>query len=448
MTRVLFLTGTCLALVAAAACATSDDLDTEVNPTPDPDSGATLIGDASASDAAPDVTPERSVCSPAGWCPTALPAADLSLKDIWPLAGRAFAVAESATSGVKALEWTESNGKWSYIDDSTQNEWGRGAYVGKVYAPNENEVYYTVHPRTVYRGKRATTSSPWEWTRQALENPLPPYPPGPSYAPEHYSGRPMDPVSSIARVSLGVFGTSADDVYAWFGNTIYRLADDGAWTVDYVVDDLDRADEQVVFLGAAGTGPNDVWFVGGRTGGPYDHRTCALAIHKTATGYRRAIDAVRDDATSCSARPETVLPEGKTSGWLSDVRALSANTVVALKAAYDLTRITQSGDSYSTMTSTVPRLGNPTARQGGVGYLTLSAGPNEPVWMGTYSLVVRGDDVWVDGGSYAISSISLNGGVVSSTAPTGDMPIHQMRSSSSSDVWLVGDYNALHKTTP
>ena len=455
MKRVLFLSSTCLALAAAAACATSEGAGTQPEPASDSDAGPTVLPDASELDASADAPPTAPSCSSAGWCPTDLPDVDLSLKDIWPLDGRAFAVAESPTSGVKVLEWTGSDGKWSYIDDSTQNEWGRGAYAGKIFAPNENEVYYTVAPRTVYHGTRNTNGAPpdkpWSWTRQALEDRLPAYPPGPSYAPEHYLGRPLDPVSSNIRVSFGVFGTNADDIHAWFGNTIYRLTRDDAgtptWTVDYIADDLDRTDEQIVFLGATGTGPDDVWFAGGRTGGPYDYRTCAILVHKTATGYHRVLDAVRDDATSCSPRPDTAMLDG-TAGWLSDVRSVAANTVVGLKAAFDLARITLEGGSYSTITTTVPILGNPTARQGRAGYLSFSAGPNQPIWLGAYSLVVRGEDVWTDGGTYAISSISLNGGVLSSTAPTGDMPVYQLRSSSMGDVWLAGDHHALHKTTP
>lgn len=459
--RAFFLTGTSLAFACVvatgatgatvAACATAEDAAPEPNPDADsssvPDSGTISPQDASDGEASAPIPPGP-LCSAAGWCDTVLPDVDLSLKDIWPVAGRAFAVAESATRGVKVLEWTKSDGKWSYIDDGTQNQLGLGNYAGNVFAPNENEVYYTVAPRTVYHGKRndPQASQPWSWTHQQLENRLPTHAPPAFGAPEHYLGRPMDPASYVVRVSLGVFGTSTGDVYAWFGNTIYHSKndDEGAptWSVDYVADDRDNDDELLVFLGATGTGGDDVWFVGGRGGAPYVSGSCAIAVHKTATGYHRVLDGVADRA-GCTARPdapETQVLAGA-AGWLSEVRTISANRVVGFKGANELVRITGENESCSTESSTVPFLSNPFISPY---YLTFSVGPGEPVWLGGKSLLVQGlleNDAGADGGSYAISTLSLNGSAINT-------PVYRIRSSSSNDVWLVGDYHALHKTTP
>ncbi len=58
-----------------------------------------------------------------------------------------------------------------YIDDGTQNERGFGTYAGRVWAPNENEVYYGIGPGYVYHGKRPVApATAWSWTRQQLKD--------------------------------------------------------------------------------------------------------------------------------------------------------------------------------------------------------------------------------------------------------------------------------------
>jgi hypothetical protein len=299
----------------------------------------------------------------------------------------------------------------------------------------------------VYHGKRSTESppppNPWSWTRQDLENRIPNYPVN-SFNPDHYTGRPIDTASGELLVSLGVFGTSADDVYAWYGNAIYRATKDEAgdptWDVAYVADDLDRPDEQLFFLSAAGTGPDSVWFSGGRGGGVYDSKVCAIVVRKTTAGFRRVVDGVGAPyPTFCGPRDGTILLEGAL-GWLTQIRTDSPNSIIGLKGALDIAHVSVAGDTYSAVMSTPPTLTSTASKQ--ILFLSLSAGPNEPLWLGGYSMVVQGKgDLWNDGGAYAISTLSLNGSFI-------NMPVYQIRSTSDSDIWAVGERYALHKTTP
>ena len=451
MKRLLFFSCLAVAPAVAAACASSEDDPGVVEPAPDSGSSIPAEGDAAvpekdaeagADDAAIDAGP---MCSPAGWCATQLPDSDLTLRDVWTFPGHAFAVATSPTLGVKVLEWSDATAAWKYIDDNTQNESGRGQYVGKLYAPSADELYFTVAPRTVFRGKRS--GGTWSWTHWQLENRIPVYAAPTFQYPDHYKGLPRHSPSNMDYPALGVFGTSANDVYAWFGNAIYKLSSDDAglpsWNVEHVADDLDRPDEHLFFNAATGTGPDDLWFAGGRAGNPTDTRTCAIVVHKTAAGYRRVADAVGvapgfpptiPPKPPCGARAGTILLEG-TTGWVTDIAVESPGSVVALKAAYSLVRIDRQGDVYS---GSVLALPTTVASRPVVSMWTT---PGEPIWLGGESVVARGDDVWSDGGTFSISTISLNGAWLDTT-------VFRIRGSSNSDRWAVGARYALHKTTP
>jgi len=111
-----------LAAAALMACVASGD-DVQPGPghpeedtsPPDGDATAPLLDAASE----PDASIEGPRCSEAGWCTTTLPDVDLLMKDIWAFPGRAVVVAESPTLGVKILEWTDIDARWTYIDDGT-----------------------------------------------------------------------------------------------------------------------------------------------------------------------------------------------------------------------------------------------------------------------------------------------------------------------------------------
>ncbi|MDF2696550.1 MAG: hypothetical protein K0S65_4933, partial [Labilithrix sp.] len=266
--RVLLAYAT-VTLAALVACATSDEEGASLEPGLD---GGTTVPDA-ASPEQLDATPARdasapvwSACNDHGWCETELPDPNLTFVDVWPFLDRAFAVAQSDTLGTKVLEWTEATQAWSYVDDNSQNAYASGQYAGKMYVPSENELYFTTAPGIVYHGTRESVSTPFTWESTRL-----PYD-GPAYA-DRDPGRAWSvelPGVTVTRYApaLGVTGTSASDVYAWYGNRIFRRAsEDGgppAWVSEFVTDDpSSTANESFYIFGAAPASSDEIWFVGG-----------------------------------------------------------------------------------------------------------------------------------------------------------------------------------------
>jgi hypothetical protein len=418
-----------VALAAGVACASSED---EAAPPPPPDTG-TVLPDADVTEAAvddpapPDASADGPMCSPAGWCATSLPDVDLVLKDVWPYATRAFAVAESVTLGVKVLEWEDAAGAWKYIDDGTQNEPGFGPYVGKMWSPNENEIYYTVAPGTVYRGTRVATA--WSWTRYALPDN------SPKDDPTHDHGHPSYGWFPIkAYPAMGVWGTSSDDVYAWYTNTVFHwMKDDAglsAWIPEYIADDTEQSFEHLFFLAAAGTNRDDVWFVGARDAYP-SGGTCVVMVRRTPDGYRRIADGTT--SFQCEERPG-FLKVGDFDGWLTDVQSAGDGELVGLKSGSNVLRLSVDADSYTVALSEVPI----NVIKSDV--VSLWSAPDRELWLTGSNLVARGSDV-VDGGTYRVSTISLSG------APL-NRPMYRVRGTSSTNLWSVGARYALHKTTP
>ncbi len=417
-----------LAMAALVACAASGDnaqpapTHPEEHPTPVPDDG----GAAPQADAEPDASVEAPRCSEAGWCTTALPDVDLLMKDIWVLPSRAVAVAESPTLGVKVLEWTDAASGWSYIDDGTQNESGLGRFVGKIWMPDENEVYYAVSPGYIFHGTR-TPQATWSWTADRLANSAIDANDGnPTYSKR--SGSPPVP-------SLGVWGTGRDDVYAWFKDTIYhRESVDGAppeWLPEYTASDSDfPGSEKLLFFGAAGASADDIWFAGARA---RSFAGCALLVRKHSSVYERVADgALASDFGACAARPGAMLIRGA-EGWLTDIQAFAPGDVVALKGARDVVRIGAEGDAYSVNITPIPT----TASTSGLNSLTTIA---DDLWLGGNGLVVQGSNIW-DGGTFRPSTIWRDGTPITT-------PIWQVRGSSNTNLWAIGVRNALHKTTP
>ena len=418
-----------LAAAAAAACARAGD---EGTSEPNGDGGVTAAppvteGGTNEVDAGPEASVvEEPRCSAAGWCITDLPDWDLALKDIWPLAGHAFAIAESPTLGVKVLEWSDADAKWTYIDDGTQNEEGRGLWVGGLWAPNENDVYFTVSPNHVFHGTRTAPGAPWSWVHHAVPlgnttgdaNPL-------------YWKTPGERIPAF-----GVWGTGADDVYAWYRDTIYHWSsvDGGApeWTPEYVADDKDIASEQLNFFAAAGTGTDDVWFSGARS---QINAACALLVHKVGGSYERIADGtVPGINRACAERPGSLLIGG-TEGWLTDLQAVSATELVGLKGARDAVRLTVDGGGYSVAVATVPTTLTPS----GLNSLWTTAAGDE-LWLAGAGLLVRSKKDG-DGDAFEISTTSLNGAPIA-------RPLYQVRGTSNTNLWAIGVRYALHKTTP
>ncbi len=434
----------CASLAAAAACASSSE-DGEAAPV---DHGpSTVLADAAtsdvATDAGPDAEPELPRCSAAGWCTTSLPDSDLIMKDIWPLKTHAFAVAESATLGVKVLEWDEVADEWNYIDDDTQNEIGSGKYVGSIWAPNQDEVYYAVEPGIIYRGKRPVPpATEWSWTRQRLPDNS--HKGDASHDPAHDHGYPFYQELKSNYPALGVWGTGSDDVYAWYSNTIFRWkSEDGgapAWVAEYVAADEEAYDEHLIILSAGGR-RGDVWFSGARDRG-YGYN-CALAVRKTSESYQRIADGIVhkfDVFNPCTERTG-YLNIGGASGWLTDIQAAGTDRVVALKGPRDVTQISFEGGGYAIRSSTASN-GPPSEvyYKAPVSFYSLWWAP-ENVWLSGWGLVVRGNSLVGDDSSYEVSTISLTG------APL-NRPMYRIRGTESTNLWAIGVRYALHKTTP
>jgi len=421
------------ALAAAVACAASGDDDGATPPKPDP--GVTVPPDSGTSDVSTrDVDPEsRVVCSEAGWCATPLPDADLIFKDVWPLSGRAFAIAESPTLGIRILEWEDAAAQWKYIDDNSQNESGRATWAGHIWAADENDVYFGAAPATIYHGKRPVPpATTWTWTHQTLEDH------SPDVNPEHDHGYPTFPVLETGYPALGAWGVGGD-LYAWYANTIYRWKNDDAgtpaWIAEHIIDDVDVPDEHLFFVGAAGTTLDDVWFVGVRDGALAGGGACPIIVRKTAAdGYRRIADGITS-FFGCDERPGfTWIAGGKAArGWLTDLQALPGNRFVGRKGAGAIAQIVALDDGYEVSYSVVPF--ELMARD----LYSLYTPADGQIWMSGWGLVVRGDDVW-DGGTFGLSTITLNGPI--------NRPMYRVRGTSNTNLWAVGVRYALHKTTP
>jgi hypothetical protein len=463
---------TLVGLSGLVACATADGEDAPLAPVVK-DAGATSVSEAEAPTEVGATVKDGgarplSSCNEVGWCATELPDDDLVLKDIWPLEERAFAIAESDNLGTKLLEWVESTGSWAYVDDNTQNTYDAGQYAGKVWAPSENEVYYSTAPGLIYHGKRANPSSPFSWdsTRLAYE--------GPDLGPDYDPGRAwhLRSASKEYAPSVGVWGTSADDVYAWYGNRIFRRqsvdAGPPVWVAEHVMDDGTTPQERFYIFGAASSSSHEVWFVGSH--GAYDPTNgltaCTTLIRRTPDGYAPVMD---HSFTSGSCQPKAgslsitvkfefpgygtfVLPV-PTTGWATSVSSSRPGTAVVLVDNVRFVYV-DTGEGlarYNDLTVEAPRFGRDPDLQ--------SVWINgDHTWFSGWGLVLDGEnkpEAWVEssglktpedlsnsgkdgGATYSISTTALNGGPL-------DRLLYQIRGTSNDNLWAVGSRYALHK---
>lgn len=372
---------------------------------------------ASSIDSSVDAAVEIPNCSPAGWCETALPDVDLRVVDVWPFENHTLAVAVSETLGTKVLEWTEADAQWRYIDDTTQNDSEMGAYVGSMWAPSEEELYFTVAPGYVYHGtKAAPPAADWTWTRTALPN---------VGASKNYG-------TPIKYPPLGVWGTNSSNVYAWLENTIFHWTRDDAgtqsWVTEYVADDAQPPYERLFFTAAGGPNADDVWFVGSRF---TNFAECPLVVRKTTAGYERIADG---SLATYACEQNGPLMIGGAEGGLSDLQT-AAGKLVALKGGRTPVRFSFDGDGYlAEVATTLPAsLG----LEDGEKLLSMWADANT-AWL-SGGFVVHGIDVWSNG-TYEISTLARNGAPIVRA-------FWQVRGSSNTNLWAVGDFHALHKTT-
>jgi len=421
------------ALQAAAACAGSTD---NASPAPKPDVDDTTLADA-ATDAVPadggtDSSLDGSMCSPAGWCPTTLPNPDFLVQDIWPFEDRAFAVGISPTVGVKVMEWTADAKSWSYIDDDTQNAVGFGSYIGSLWAPNENELYFTVEPRYVYHGTRGPGAE-WTWTRQQL-------PDNGSTRPASAGGNPSlyfpGQLSGVKYPALGVFGTGVSDVYAWFTNTIFHWKDDGSgaptWVAEYSVEEPTSLDDSTFILSAGASPSGEMWFAGATNW--YSNGGCAIVIQKSASGYTRIADGtvIHSGAPAeCATKPGYLALRG----LIADLQFTPSGRIFGLNWTGGIVEFLPGATDHdwSFRASKPAFVGISNA------YLSMWAPSDAEHWLAGDGVVVQGSNVLNGGESWEISSIAQNGAPVRSL-------FYRIRGTSTSNIWAVGNHYALHKT--
>ena len=369
---------------------------------------------------------------------------------------------------MKTLEWDATNG-WRYIDDNTQNAYGFDSYAGTLWAPSDNELYYGVAQGFIYHGTRATPSSPWSWERSRLDD----HGQGPpALARSHLEFRKWADSEPANTGAVGVWGASSGDVYAWYANALYhREVDDeglASWNLEHVVDDPSTPNDALYILSAAGSGPQDIWLSGARAS-LINGRVfvCPIVVHKTPSGYSRMVDhTVRwstQPAETCSTKAgyKTLVVRlslfGMTfeipstlSGYLPRLTSTGVNAAAGVQDSFLV--FMRDADTWTGTMNTVAftpvhyHVDVPTN-------LSSLWVDGDRTWLSGWGAVLTTQtayDQWsagvgiaasADAGGYELSSIALDGITI-------DVPIHQIRGTSNTNLWAVGKRYALHKTTP
>ncbi len=466
-------------LAALVACAAADGEAESVAPALD---GGAAIPEAASPVEADAAAPTRdaslptwSACNDDGWCETDLPDPDLTLFDVWPFEHRAFAVAQSETLGTKLLEWTEATAKWSYVDDNSHNAYGQGQYTGKMFAPSENEVYFITAPGIVVHGKRGNPQAAFTWDSATLPYDGPVYPdrdPGiarqwdnPLVAPPRFS------------YALGVLGTSENDVYAWFGNRIFRRTSTGGapptWGADFTAEDPELGSNESFYIFNAAKGEDDeVWFVGGRgayEGGSY--RGCPTLHRRTGAGYTSVIDSTMVDH-NCATRPGAVDPTYmfnipgwgaipfplSYTGWGTAAVSVGAGQAVFLldgKNAFYYVDVAKGIARVNEIRSVVPPVAGSTP------FLHATDRIGDRLWISGHGTVFSSEITkapWEEslgigtleyfeaagtgiGAVLELTSVDMKGRYLNE-------PLYQVRGASTNTIWAVGNHYALYKKTP
>ncbi len=113
---------------------------------PDGSSSPNDAGNADAPDVI-DATPSKTTCSVDGWCVTPLPDANLRLVDVWPFGDRVLRLPRSRFARREGPRM-ENGGAWSYIDDTSQNDFP--GVETNIWAPTPDEVYFALSDSGTY----------------------------------------------------------------------------------------------------------------------------------------------------------------------------------------------------------------------------------------------------------------------------------------------------------
>ena len=429
MRRLFVIGSVSMAFTTAVACASSEEVasSNEVEPSgsiPDASVREVAVGADATEDA------RAPLCNADGWCETVLPDPNLVLVDVWPLEDRAFAIAESYSSGIKVLEWTSTDSTWRYIDDNSQNEEKVAAELATtIWSPNADEVYYAVAPGTIFHGRRPVApATAWTWTSRKLADN------NPSKVGLTQLGR--------NRLTLGVWGTDGSDVYAWFSNTIFRKSGEGdaiEWLPEYVADDFDAPDEQLFITGLTKRKGGELSFAGARHRA---NKSCGFVGRKTADGYRRIADGVLPEAWGpCIARADVPLVFGDL--WPRQLHSLAGDRLLALTESSQVRLLAPADGGHAILAAPIPMLNDVAPN-----WRSMWVASDDRQWLlghphsgRRYAAVVWFERVWEAGAPYQISSIAQNG------APIDRAP-NAIRGTSTSNIWVVGDDYAFHKATP
>ncbi len=428
--RFFRFTTVAVAIAAAAACASSEDEVSSQPPGPDgggqtplPDGGDSAT-DASVDRAAPaDATAPESgslqTCSAAGWCITELPDEGLNIAEIWPLEKNAFATAFSTARGRKIIEWREDapDAGWQFIDDNTQQDIPGGVFEN-IWAPNEDEVYYTAglisdtltgtRGGFLYHGKRPLPpATNWTWTRTQFDCALASYP-------------------RILGIGSEIYMLSCQKIYRLTGDPdapdagIVGDAGSSAWTLEYTDDDP----AALQFKGGVGT-PDDILFVGRRG-------SCTTIVRKTETGYRRIVDGI-SSGLNCNAKPGYPRVASMID-FLSIVPGEIVGTVLASGSNNDFfVKVVVDGQGEVSVTEHRPQSAD---------YGSLWSDSPDEVWVVSNSYrIMHGTGDLGDASSYQHSTIALNG------LPNENV-LSRIRGTSKSNLWATGSDRVFHKTTP
>ncbi|MBN9162365.1 MAG: hypothetical protein BGO98_34350 [Myxococcales bacterium 68-20] len=438
------IAGVSISMAAAVACvASGNDDETSAAPRDVPEGGTTVPTEdgGEAREAGPDggaildAGPDgagSATCSPDGWCLTELPtySDELELNDVWPLAGSAFAIAGTQLGSVRFLEWSDASNRWSAIDDDTLHY--VDAVAGSVWAPNADEVYFTTSSWSspgglVHYGKRPIPpATDWSWKRFSFE--------------------------CNATETPRVWGTSKSDVFVMSCAKIHRLAGDaddaGAspWIEAYVDDD---AVYPVTFHGATGTSRDDAWFVGTRAGGFRGGR-CAVVVRKTAAGYEPVVDGNPSRGCGQKAGSEAIPIAGAFGRATGDaIHAPAKDRFIGVSFGTvpnnDVVRIAPNGaGGYAVdVTSPSPELSVALRSVWGASEddLWFVVAPPTSTTDSFNASIVRGTNIWADGGGFQYSTLALNG-LPNSKA------LQRIRGTSNTNLWAVGANSAFYKKTP